>query len=79
MIYLPLLVLVCVTIWVAGWRKALEITAVSAFICLLFGLNFSGNARELPRNLWVAPRNANAGADHRCITPPVLPYVLTSG
>lgn len=56
MISLPLLVLVCVTIWVAGWRKALEITAVSAFICLLFGLNFSGNVRELPRNLWVALR-----------------------
>lgn len=40
MIYIPLLVFVGVTVWIAGWRKALEITAVSLFICLLFGVGF---------------------------------------
>jgi len=39
-VYLPLLVFVGVTIWIAGWRKALEITAASVFICLLFGIGF---------------------------------------
>lgn len=40
MIYLPLLVFVGVAVWVAGWRKALEITAASLFICLIFGVSF---------------------------------------
>lgn len=56
MIYLPLLVFVCVTVRIAGWRKALEITAVSVFICLLFGLTFAADAREVPRNLWIGLR-----------------------
>jgi hypothetical protein len=38
MIYLPLLVFVGVTVWIAGWRRALEITAASLFICFLFGV-----------------------------------------
>ena len=40
MIYLPLLVFVGVAVWIAGWRKALEITAASLFICFLFGVGF---------------------------------------
>jgi hypothetical protein len=40
MLYLPLLVFVGVTVWIAGWRKALEITGVSLFICLIFGVGF---------------------------------------
>lgn len=40
MIYLPLLVFIDVTVWVAGWRKAFEITAASLFICLIFGVGF---------------------------------------
>lgn len=52
MVYVPLLVFVAVAFWIAGWRKALEIALVSAFISLLFGLTFSANMREVPRNLW---------------------------
>ncbi|MGB9203742.1 MAG: hypothetical protein WCB94_07155 [Terriglobales bacterium] len=40
MIYLPLVVFVGVTVWIAGWHKALEITAGSLFICFIFGIGF---------------------------------------
>lgn len=40
MLYLPLLIFVAVTVWIAGWREALEITATSLFICFLFGIGF---------------------------------------
>lgn len=57
MIYIPLVVLIAVVFWRAGWRKGLEITGVAAVICLLFGgLNFSVNVRELPGNLWTVLR-----------------------
>jgi hypothetical protein len=38
MIYFPLLVSVGVTTRIAGWRKAIKITGVSLFICLIFGI-----------------------------------------
>jgi len=57
MIYIPLLVLIAVVFWRVGWRKGLEISGVTAVICLLFGgLNFSVNVRELPGNLWTVLR-----------------------
>ena len=52
MIYLPLLVFLVVTIWIAGWRKGSEIAAASAFLCLMFGLTFSANTPELPLTIW---------------------------
>jgi hypothetical protein len=41
MIYFPLLIFVAATIWIAGWRKALEITAASFFLCRIFGVGFN--------------------------------------
>jgi hypothetical protein len=41
MIYFPLLVFIAVTIWIAGWRKALEIIGLSLLVCLIFGIGFN--------------------------------------
>lgn len=56
MVYLPLLVFVSVTLWIAGWRKALEITAASLFICFIFGIGFDVALplSVLPRMLFCA-------------------------
>ena len=61
MVYVPLLILVTVAFWVAGWRKGLEITILSAFLCLLFGIWFHptispAEVRQVPYNLWVGLR-----------------------
>ena len=53
MIYAFLLVFVAVAIWRAGWRKGLEITAITAVICLIFAVTFSTSVWDVPRNLWV--------------------------
>jgi hypothetical protein len=51
MIYASLLVFVVVAFWRAGWRKGLEITGISAVICLIFALTFSTSIWDVPRNL----------------------------
>ena len=54
MIYASILVFVAVAFWRAGWRKALEITGISALICLIFALTFSTSIWDVPRNVWIA-------------------------
>jgi hypothetical protein len=56
MIYASILVFVAVAIWRAGWRKGLEITGITAVICLIFALTYSTNVWDVPRNLWVGLR-----------------------
>ena len=61
MLYLPLLVFVIVTFWIAGWHRGLQITLASSFLCLLFGIWWhpvlsSAEVRELPHNFWVVLR-----------------------
>jgi hypothetical protein len=56
MIYVSLIVFVAVVFWRAGWRKGLEITGISALLCLLFGLSFSTSIWEFPRNFWIGLR-----------------------
>ena len=51
MIYASLLVFVAVAFWRAGWRKGLEITGISAVICLIFALTFSTSIWDVPRNI----------------------------
>jgi len=54
MIYASILVFVAVAFWRAGWRKGLEITGISALICLIFAVTFSTSIWDVPRNLWNA-------------------------
>ena len=51
MIYASLLIFVAVAFWRAGWRKGLEITGISSFICFIFALTFSTSIWDVPRNL----------------------------
>ena len=51
MIYASILVFVAVAFWRAGWRKGLEITGISALICLILALTFSTSIWDVPRNL----------------------------
>jgi len=54
MIYASILVFIAVAFWRAGWRKGLEITGISALICLIFALTFSTSIWDVPRYLWNA-------------------------
>jgi hypothetical protein len=52
MIYASILVFVAVAFWRAGWRKGLEVTGISALICLVFALTFSTSLWDVPRSFW---------------------------
>jgi len=54
MIYACIRVFVAVGFCGAGWRKGLEITGISALICLIFAVTFSTSIWDVPRNLWNA-------------------------